>query len=264
MVDKKGNIGNWSGEIKGQPSQDPAPILEQINGQITQSVLHQDLVDQLNNIEAVVTPPMAGDAINYAGDNTVFAGVWSLSSAIQAGDLAQAEKTDLVLSQVNDAKAAIQQTSKTVVDLKKGTSALYTLAAIATDGEGKPVIGGITVGVDGKTASSEILLQADKLMLWSGDKKPMFAIVNGKTAINGDLIADGTILGQHIKANQTLSAPNISGGQLDIGGGRGRFRVENDGHVSITSSGRSGLTITNESIEVRDDNGVLRVKIGKL
>ena len=134
----------------------------------------------------------------------------------------------------------------------------------ATANDGTPVIGGLAIGVDGKTASSEILMQADKFLLWDGQKRPVFAVSGGKTAINGDLIADGTILGQHIRANQTIRAPVIEGGQLTIGGTGGTFAVNNSGQVYISAPGQGGMRITNERIDVYDDNGVLRVRIGKL
>lgn len=43
---------------------------------------------------------------------------------------------------------------------------------------------------------------------------PVFSVVDGKTAMNGDLIANGTILGRHLKANETITSPIINGGQI--------------------------------------------------
>ena len=125
--------------------------------------------------------------------------------------------------------------------------------------------------------------------------------VNGELVVNGKAIIDnlnaGTIHGDKIAAN-TLNANrltagsvtaremaagsitadklnvnnlsaisadmgNISGGSLNIGGGR--FSVSNTGQVSISAaSGNVGMKMTNDRIEVYDENGVLRVRLGKL
>lgn len=262
LVDAGGNAGAWTPSVKGQPLQDPNPIVRHIAGSITESALHQTLADKINRETDL--PPMAGDAEEFAGDDTRYAGVWSLASAMQEGDRAQAEKTDLLQARVDDSVAQVKVAAQTVADLEKGASALYSVSVSATDPAGTPIIGGLAVGVDGKTASSEILMQADKFMLWDGQKRPVFAVSGGKTGINGDLIADGTILGQHIRANQTLQAPVINGGQLTIGGTGGTFAVSNAGNVYISAPGAGGMRITNERLDVYDDNGVLRVRIGKL
>ena len=262
LVDATGHAGAWTQSVSGQALQDPNPIVKHITGSITESALHRDLADKINR--DIEQPPMAGDAEEYAGDNTRYAGVWSLTSAMQEGDMAQAQKSDLIQAKVDDSAAQVKTTAKAVADLEKGASALYSVSVQATANDGTPVIGGLAIGVDGKTASSEILMQADKFLLWDGQKRPVFAVSGGKTAINGDLIADGTILGQHIRANQTIRAPVIEGGQLTIGGTGGTFAVNNSGQVYISAPGQGGMRITNERIDVYDDNGVLRVRIGKL
>ena len=116
------------------------------------------------------------------------------------------------------------------------------------------------------TSESQVIVMADKFGVVrdasDGVVKPMLTVVNNQVAVNGDLIADGTILGQHIKANQTLSAPIINGGSLNI---NNRFKVDQFGNTTIQSSaGNTGLKITDEKIEVYDAAGRLRVRLGKL
>ena len=82
-------------------------------------------------------------------------------------------------------------------------------------------------------------------------------------ALKGDFIATDSILSRHIAASQTISSPNINGGNINIG--NGRFSVNSSGNVSIAaSSGNVGLKITNDKLEVYDESGNLRVKLGKL
>ena len=116
------------------------------------------------------------------------------------------------------------------------------------------------------TAESQVIVMADNFGVVTsaadGVVKPMFSLVNNQAAFNGDLIADGTILGKHIKANQTITAPIINGGELNI---NNRFKVDKFGNTTIQSSaGSTGLKITDEKIEVYDAAGRLRVRLGKL
>ncbi len=145
--------------------------------------------------------------------------------------------------------------------------ATYTIKTQAIAG-GKKAIAGIAVGamVNERTAESSVIVMADKFGVVKnasdGTVKPMFSVVNNKVAVNGDLIADGTILGKHIRASQTIKAPNIQGGSLNI---NNRFNVDSYGNVTIQdSSYQQGLKITSEKIEVYDSYGNLRVRIGRL
>ena len=125
--------------------------------------------------------------------------------------------------------------------------------------------------------------------------------VNGELVVNGKAIVDrlnaGDIHGDKITAN-TLNANrltagsvtaremaagsvtadklnvnnlsaisanmgNINGGSLNLG--NGRFVVNNNGHLSMSAtSGNVGMKITNDRIDVYDEGGVLRVRLGKL
>ena len=83
-----------------------------------------------------------------------------------------------------------------------------------------------------------------------------------KVVLKGDLIADGTILGKHIAASQTISAPNIVGGSLNIAN---KFKVMTNGDVLIqAATGNTGMKLTSERIDVYDTSGKLRVRMGKL
>ena len=125
--------------------------------------------------------------------------------------------------------------------------------------------------------------------------------VNGELVVNGKAIVDrlnaGDIHGDKITAN-TLNANRLTAGSVtarelavgavtaqkmnvdtlaaisaDLGAvkagsinlGDGRFVVDNSGRMSLSSaSGNVGLKITNDRIDVYDENGVLRVRLGKL
>lgn len=181
-------------------------------------------------------------------------------------DQAQTVVNNQALSRINNAEGKITTLQSTSVTKDKAQST-HTIKTQAIAG-GKRAIAGIAVGAmaNETTSESQVIVMADKFGVVrdasDGVVKPMLTVVNNQVAVNGDLIADGTILGQHIKANQTLSAPIINGGSLNI---NNRFKVDQFGNTTIQSSaGNTGLKITDEKIDVYDAAGRLRVRLGKL
>ncbi|WP_427838253.1 TipJ family phage tail tip protein [Actinobacillus pleuropneumoniae] len=84
----------------------------------------------------------------------------------------------------------------------------------------------------------------------------------GVSVVHGGSIIANTIRGDHIMANQRITAPMIEGGSLNISN---RFKVSNSGQVEMRSnSGNVGMVMNNDAIIVYDEWGKPRVKIGKL
>ena len=170
---------------------------------------------------------------------------------------------------IDEAKAQISAVSRAIAETNGKLSATHTIKTQVVAG-GRTAIAGIALGAssDGRTAESSVIVMADKFGVvknaGDGQVKPIFSIVNGSTALSGDLIADGSIVGRHIRANQSLDSPIINGGRLNIGDGR--FAVDSHGQVAIRTNANAniGLSITNDTIIVYDENGRVRVKIGKL
>ena len=80
--------------------------------------------------------------------------------------------------------------------------------------------------------------------------------------LDGNLIATGTISGDRLVAYTEIKAPIIQGGSINI---NDRFIVDKEGHTTIQSASNGGrLIIKNDVITVFDENGVVRVKIGRL
>lgn len=189
----------------------------------------------------------------------------SLRATWQADAQAKADKakTDAVAQ----SKAEIDVVSRTVAGVNNKLSATHTIKTQVVGG-GRTAIAGIALGAssDGKTAESSVIVMADKFGVvknaTDGTVRNVFTLANGRLALSGDLIADGTILGQHIKANQTIQSPVINGGSLNI---NNRFIVNGSGGVTIrANSGNVGMVITNDRIDVYDESGNLRVRLGKL
>lgn len=77
-------------------------------------------------------------------------------------------------------------------------------------------------------------------------------------------IAAGTITGDRIAANQTLTAPNISGGSANFGGGRVTITTAGVFSLRANPTSNVGLQINSNNVLVYDAAGKLRVKLGLL
>ncbi|RPD83126.1 DUF1983 domain-containing protein, partial [Neisseria weixii] len=139
-----------------------------------------------------------------------------------------------------------------------------TLKAETLSG-GRKAVSALMMGADGQTADSQILLMADKVAFVQPNTKaitPMMTVTRDGMALNGNLVADGTIHGKHLVAGIEMQAPRIVGGHADFG--NGRFVVDYAGNLYMNQGSRTGLKISSESIRVFDEHGVLRVVLGKL
>lgn len=185
-------------------------------------------------------------------------------------DRAEAEKNATMTSRVANAESKISQVSKTVADVSGKLSSTHTIKTQVVGG-GRMAIAGIALGAssDGKTAESSVIVMADKFGVvksaTDGTVKNVFTVSNNQLVLSGDLLADGSIIGRHIQANQEIRSPLISGGEIDISGNDGILRVGRTGNFLVRASSQNrGLVINNDQIIVYDDRGNVRVKIGRL
>ena len=144
------------------------------------------------------------------------------------------ERINTVQTTLNGQAASIQQHAQSLNSL----SAQWTLKV-----QSGGVVSGI--GLASNNGISDFAVIADKFYVASpqGDKKPMFTVttrpttLNGTTvpavvSLNGDLIGNGTISGDKIRANTQITAPNIRGGSINIGN---NFSVDNQGNLNANS-----------------------------
>nr|DAR31429.1 MAG TPA: tail protein [Caudoviricetes sp.] len=164
----------------------------------------------------------------------------TLRETVARNDGAQAEELKTLKAEAAGQRAKIEQSASTLVTLDGKVRAMYGLKVETVSG-GRKVIAGLSLGADGQTGDSQMLVYADKFAVVdpkSKDLKSPFVIqtAGGKTqmALSGDFVADGLIHGRHIAAGQTLSSPVIEGGSLNIGGGR--FSVSGDGALSASGA----------------------------
>lgn len=237
IVDNAGNAGEFSAAVSGRSDPDPAPILAQMRGRITQDELSRDLFALVNQ------PKGLGEADRRAISEQVKQEVKTL-------------KIDT---------AVVTEVKRVVSDLEGNMKSLYSLQTQAF-GNGRRAISGIAVGADSKTAEGHIMMMADKVMFVDPNSNQIVPamvvdVKNGRSTLglNGDLIADGTIHGRHIAASQTIQSPTIIAGTLRMG----TFAVNPDGGFQSSVSAGGGSVVMNQHGFVsRDSTGGLRILLG--
>lgn len=294
LVDKSGNIGAWypagvNAGVVGQSSSDADDILDYLTGEITKSQLGQELLHAVD----LVDPMMAGENLAFAGDDTVWAGVWTYVDAQQDGDTALATRIDTVAAQ-NTNTAALVQTETTarvsadgalasqittvqatadgaaagvttnataIANTNGKLAATYTIKAQVAS-NGRIYAAGLGLGVEQQpdgSYQSQFIMLADRVAVLSiagGVEYSPFAITGGQVFINSAFIQDGTIT--NAKIGNTIQSTATGAG------GNPRWKLDKAGTLTMTgaNAGSGYLTVTDSVINVYDGAGTLRVRMG--
>lgn len=182
------------------------------------------------------------------------ASINSYATTQAAANKAFTEQINSANSEIGKNKASITQISSTQATTDGKVNAMYTLKVDA-----KGNIGGIMLGAN--EHESMFKVAADTFVVSTPDQTVnMFSLqqVNGKTvaAINGDLIAKGSISGDKITANTSIASPIIKGGRVESGHfaggsiniGNGNFSVDSNGNL-IAKSGTFEGTVFAKKIK---------------
>lgn len=194
------------------------------------------------------------------------ASIDQLSEVVATENEALAKSIESLKAEVDgNISSSINEVKESIANVDGTVKSQYTLTTETIGADGQKIVSGFTSLNDGK--SSEFVIQADRFAVinkQNGETKMPFVLANNKLALDGDMIATGSISGDKIVAGTEIQAPIVKGGEIDIGGGR--FKVSKSGQVDIRAdtSRNVGLAITSERIDVYDENGQLRVRIGRL
>jgi hypothetical protein len=131
------------------------------------------LTTRIDGISAqIVIPNMAGATGDYAGATTVYAGVWSESSARAEGDLALAVKTDTTAAMFQSA------TSNLTAAVQTETTARVTGdAALASQ------VTTVQANVDAAAVNTLALVQTEQTARSTGDSANATAITNVQASV---------------------------------------------------------------------------------
>ncbi|MGC0899844.1 host specificity protein J [Pantoea agglomerans] len=262
LVDRIGNMGDWTTYVEGASSVDATALL----GDITEQVLKTDAGKQLiakvdTNIDAMLQNALNLDAtvdhqMEESGKNR--ADILTVKQTIATNDQAYAQKFEQVQATVDQNTAAVQQTSTALADTNGKLSAQYSVK-VAVDSNGRQYAAGMGIGVENTPAGmqTQVLFLADRFAVMSqvgATPKTFFAIQNGQTIINSAFIGDATITSAMIAAyiQSTNYVPNAAG-----------WRLGKDGTFERNAANGSGRVIDTGTLrQVYDANGTLRIRDG--
>ncbi len=126
----------------------------------------QIMSSKIDGVYAQVNPKLIGSTEDLIGSTEGYAGVWSIQSALIEGDMAQAQRTDIVQTQLNDNVATVQEVSESV-------NGLYAQKYIKLDVNGK--VAGWGGANDGK--ESNFILNFDSFAIGSGNSTGYYPFI---------------------------------------------------------------------------------------
>ncbi|MDG6406666.1 DUF1983 domain-containing protein [Glaesserella parasuis] len=155
--------------------------------------------------------------------SAVSAELTSYKSTQATKEQAQATQISGLTTRLGNAESSLSTTSQAITTLNGTVSTMHTIQAVSIAGNRK-ALAGISLGSNGGTESS-VIVMADKFNVvknaQDGNITPMFGVVNNKVAVNGDLIADGTISARMMAADSvqagTIQAGAINANHLQAG-----------------------------------------------
>lgn len=148
--------------------------------------------------------------------SAVSAKIDTIQQTLANSDSALSSRIDTVNASVGSNSSKITQVSNAVASVDGKLSATHTIKTETIAG-GRKAIAGIAFGAtaDNRNAESSVIVMADKFEVvknaQDGTPVRLFGVVENKVAINGNLIATGSISGDHINANSVRTAVLTAG-----------------------------------------------------
>lgn len=264
LVDRIGNQGDWAGWIRGMANNNADDYLGDITGDFLTSKDGDALTSQIDqNLEGQLQNALANNATverQWAQYGEVRAEILVVKTTIASVDKAMAELSTTVQAEFGNITATLEDKLTAVVDAD-GASAIHTLkVGVRIDdvyyGAGMSVA---VVAEAGQPVVTRIAFNANQLVLLSGEgdaQSSPFAVINGQMFVSEGFIQYGEIT--LAKIGELRSSNYVEGKTGTIMKADGTFEI--NGGVT----GEGAMKITNTTQSVKDENGVLRVQIGKI
>lgn len=252
-------------EASGKASSEIPGMLDFIDQGIRDSGAFKNLQTiSETSIEAILQNGMAIDASvehQWAQYGEVRADVLHITTTIADVEKAFAEYQTIVQAQFDTTIAQVNQKLTASVTSEGTASAYYDLGLqiVRNDVAYKT---GVAMGIepDGSGYKSTIVFAADQFGIYSGSDpaswKAAFFVYQGQVFMNSAFIQDASItnvkIGEYIQSNNYVS-------------GSTGWRIDKSGifEINSTDPGTGRMVITGNNINVYDENGILRVKMGK-
>jgi len=181
-----------------------------------------------------------------------------VARTVATENMAMAEQINQLDATVGDTSAAVQQTSQALVDLEGKASALTTIKTQTTI-DGRTVMAGLAIGVEGEEQESQILAFAQRFAILdesSGELITPFVVQGGQIFANSAVFNQADIVNL-IVTGELRSSDYVEGQQ----GIRINF-VTNEFEVNGSVPGEGRITINNKVITAYHPNGVKGLEFG--
>jgi predicted phage tail protein len=239
-------------------------------GQKVDTVTAQMLSGDAQSIAAVQTETQAridADGAMASQITTVTAQVGQNAAAIQQestaradADSAQATEITTLQTTVGQNSAAIQTNANSYADINGRVAASYQIKTQITT-NGRTYIAGIGVGVDNTsgTVESQVLVAASRFAVLDPNGSAVsapFVIQGGQTFLSQAFI--GTAWIQNANIGDIIQSTAVGAN------GQPRWKLDKNGTLTMNgaNAGSGYLTISDSTLQVYDNNGTLRVRLG--
>lgn len=184
---------------------------------------------------------------------------------------ATAKSIEAIKTKVGDVTTSISDVSETVNNLNGKISAHRTMK-VEVDDKGQQYVAGMTMGVENTETGmqSNVIFLQDRFSIMNaanGNPQPVFTTHGNQVVINDAVIGDASITNAKIKDASITSSKISSSIQSDnYSPNRTGWILHKNGQFEINGifEGQSKVLINNEGMKVFDEQGKIRVKIGKL
>ncbi|NSM11385.1 DUF1983 domain-containing protein [Moraxella bovoculi] len=147
-------------------------------------------------------------------------------------------------SRVSTLQTTVARQTTSIRNVERSVDGVRAIKAVTVDNNGVISGYGLMSELQNGRVTSQFGINADSFYLGNprNNKKPFVVysrptVVNGVRLpagayLNGDFIATGSVSGDKITANTSITAPTINGGQINI---NDRFLVDRDGNMTAKS-----------------------------
>lgn len=184
---------------------------------------------------------------------------------------ATAKSIEAIKTKVGDVTTSISDVSETVNNLNGKISAHRTMK-VEVDDKGQQYVAGMTMGVENTETGmqSNVIFLQDRFSIMNaanGNPQTIFTTHGNQVVIDDAVIGDASITNAKIKDASITSSKISSSIQSDnYSPNRTGWILHKNGQFEINGifEGQSKVLINNEGMKVFDEQGKIRVKIGKL
>ncbi|MGZ0799605.1 host specificity protein J [Kluyvera ascorbata] len=253
-------------ETSGEASDDIPGLIDYVDNAIRDSGAFDHLQEGIDtNLEGIMQNALANHGTverQWAQYGEVRAEVLIVTTTIADVKGAMSELSTTVQAQIGSLTATVNEKMTASVTSDGDASAFYDLG-LQIVRDDVPYKTGMSMGIEPDGAGSyksTVVFAADQFGVYSGSDpgsyQYAFSVLNGQTFINEAFMNYAAIT--LAKIGELRSSNYVEGKTGTIMKDDGTFEI--NGGVE----GEGGMKITNETITVRDENGVVRVQIGRL